>query len=240
MSKISDALKRYYANPENRKKASVRMKKYFAEHPEAKANRSALAKERVKDKDYLNKLINIGRSYWQNEKNRKAQRIRLKAYNERNPALGNRIIKKDSIYVKVLAKCYPKIKGKDFGKYGLKNKKFKYILESHKVWYDAGNKLPKKGEVLYHLDGNYKNNDVHNLQVISRGVLSVLSKKKRHTDNKDTSNSNILLTKLELKINQKLKRIGIDKKRKNTIINRESYYDKKKNYKKEQREVKPK
>lgn len=79
------------------------------------------------------------------------------------------------------------------------NREFAYIRRSYKNWIDAGNELPPKGSVLYHLDGNPRNDNVNNLCIVSRAVMATMSIKNRHTKFTEANKSNILLTKLEHK-----------------------------------------
>lgn len=205
---ISKALKKYFSDPENRKKVSERMKKFYAEHPEARKLLSKIQKEHFqKDENYVKRFQESSRAYWENKKNRKNRSKKMLAFNEEttHKTLGNKIIKKSTVYIKVLAKDYPRIKAYNAGKYGLRNPKYKYIQESYKVWYDAGNKMPEKNEIIYHLDNNYLNNKLSNLKIISRSVISIMSKKGRHSINSLVSNSNLLLSELELKIKRKSK-----------------------------------
>lgn len=115
---------------------------------------------------------------------------------------------KDSIggfIVKVRAKDYPNCTDLNPLKANKRtNREFAYIRRSHKNWVDAGNKLPPKGSVLYHLDGDPKNDNVSNLCVVSRAVMATMSRKSRHTKFTEANKSNILLTKLEQKINEGL------------------------------------
>lgn len=102
-------------------------------------------------------------------------------------------------YVKVLSADYPTLH--NFDKNGKKaNKQFKYILRSWKNWIDAGNPIPAKNEVLFHLDGDNANDDITNLKLVSRSVMATMAKKKRYTKNKKINNTNLILTELEQKI----------------------------------------
>lgn len=117
--------------------------------------------------------------------------------------------------VKVCKKDYPNCTDYNYNKH-LKctNKDFIYIRRSLKNWIDAGNEIPPKGSVLYHLDGNLRNDDVKNLCVVSRAVMAIMSTKNRHTNFCRVNTSNILLSSLESKIME-----GITKEEKRMIAN---------------------
>ena len=80
------------------------------------------------------------------------------------------------------------------------NNEYKYIRRSYKNWLDAGNKMPDKDEVLFHIDGNWDNDTVENLMPVKKRLLATMSKKRRYTKNKDANLSYLKICEVEQKI----------------------------------------
>ena len=164
------------------------------------------------------------------DKTRKKQSFARKKYlDTKNNNLGYEYFK-DSIggyIVKVRARDYPTLKDLNPNRANKKNNSdFAYVRRSHKNWIDAGNELPPKGSVLYHLDGNPENDEVKNLCVVSRKILVTMCKKRRNTKFAEVNKSNLLLTGLEQKINASMTK---EEKRKAASERSRDWYKKHKN-----------
>ena len=107
---------------------------------------------------------------------------------------------KTGVIVKVRATDYPLLKDYQKQAKGKNNPNYKYVLKSHKVWFDAGNGVVPEKHILMHLDGNDKNNDIKNLRLVNRKILYHFNRTHRMNKNPDITRANITLTELQKKI----------------------------------------
>lgn len=110
-----------------------------------------------------------------------------------------------AVIIKVPAKDYPMLKDKQ--KNGRRNNPdIKWVILSHKVWYDAGRGLIDSAkEVLVHLDSNPYNNTLDNLYKLPRRLLGPMNWHKRFTTDREITKVNIVLTDFEVELKKKIK-----------------------------------
>lgn len=108
-----------------------------------------------------------------------------------------------AVIIKVSAKDYPMLKDKQ--KNGKRNNPdIKWVILSHKVWYDAGRGVVDgRKEVLIHLDSNPYNNELDNLYLVPRRLLGPMNYYKRITKHKEITKANIVLTEFEVLLKKK-------------------------------------
>ena len=80
--------------------------------------------------------------------------------------------------------------------------------QEHVLIYEAANGPVPNNSVVIFLDGNKKNLDLDNLQVISRGVNATLNKKKMRTGDKDLTRAAVLITTIRKAVRDKKNLLG--------------------------------
>ncbi len=93
---LDKAQKEYWANPENRKKASEKVKAFFKENPDAKVYLSNLAKEQWKNQDLIEWRIQKTKEQWTPEFRRKRKTALNKTYYDKTIKLMKKTLEEDN------------------------------------------------------------------------------------------------------------------------------------------------